>query len=106
MYNHEIQRVIKEYILRNFLEIAATNEDLLSLSCNDLLDIINDDALNTKCEEPVWELCVRWIQTDEQNRIKKFPEILEGVRLGLLKEEVKFIYSLLLSACFFSLKKI
>lgn len=64
---------------------------MLSLSCEDLLDIINDDALNTKNEEPIWEFCLRWIDFDEKNRRESVPLLLGGVRLGLLGLNVKYI---------------
>lgn len=91
MSRNDIQRTLTNihvYILSNFLEIAATNEDLLSLPCEDILDIIGDDALNTKTEEPVWEFCLRWIEYDETNRLQSIPLLLNGVRLGLLTKKV------------------
>lgn len=91
MFKHEIQRKVREYVLYNFLEIVAINNEMLSLSCEDLLDIINDDALNTKNEEPIWEFCLRWIDFDEKNRRESVPLLLGGVRLGLLGLNVKYI---------------
>lgn len=65
--------------------------DILSLSCDDLVDIIMDDSLNSKSEEPVWELCLRWIEFDEENRKQHVPRLLENVRLGLMKQDVRHI---------------
>ncbi|KAG4076580.1 hypothetical protein HA402_001867 [Bradysia odoriphaga] len=83
----DIQTNIHVYILSNFIEIAATNEDLLTLSCEDIINIIRDDALNTKTEEPVWEFCQRWIEYDEMNRLQSVPLLLSGIRLGLLTQK-------------------
>lgn len=50
-----------------------------------------DDALNSKSEEPVWELCLQWIEFDEENRKKHVTRLLENVRLGLMKQDVRHI---------------
>lgn len=83
---------MREYILCHFLEIISANEEMLSLPCDELLDIINDDALNTKDEAPVWEFCLKWIQFDKENRLESLPLILHSIRLGLLEENVNFAY--------------
>lgn len=88
MIRDKIHRQIREYILRNFTVIAVCNTDILGLSCEDLLDLISDDMLNTKSEEPIWEFCLRWIEFDEKNRSQSIPLLLNGVRLGLLTQQV------------------
>lgn len=96
LYKHRVQREIRVYILRNFIEITKMNEDIIYLSCADLLDLISDDALNAKNEQPIWEFCLRWIEFDEKNRIQNVPSLLEGVRLGLMNQDVRHIIILLL----------
>lgn len=62
---------------------------MLTLSCDELVELIlSDDALNSNSEEPVWELCLRWIEFDEENRLQYVPRLLENVRLGLMKKDV------------------
>lgn len=101
LYNHEIQSELREYILRNFIEIIKLNEDVVYLSCADLLDIISDDALNTKHEHTIWEFCLRWIEFDEKNRTQNVPSLLEGVRLGLMNQDVsRIIITALLTTVF------
>lgn len=95
LFKHEVQRDIRQYILRNFIEITKLNEDIIYLSCADLLDLISDDALNAKNEQPIWEFCLRWIEFDEKNRIENVPSLLEGVRLGLMNQDVRHIIILL-----------
>lgn len=90
MYRHEVQKKVREYILCHFLEIITSNEEMLTLPCDQLLDMINDDALNTNNEAPVWEFCLKWIQFDEETRLQHLPLILRSVRLGLLEKNVKF----------------
>ena len=75
--------------MRHFISVAKSNADILSLSCDDLVELIlSDDALNSNSEEPVWELCLRWIEFDEENRKQYVPRLLENVRLGLMKQDV------------------
>lgn len=91
MYRHEIRKKVREYILCHFLKIITQNEEeMLSLSCEELLDMINDDALNTKTEVPIWEFCLKWIGFDEGNRLLCMPLIIRSIRLGLLDESVNF----------------
>lgn len=65
---------------------------MLRLPCEELLDIINDDALNTKTEVSIWEFCLKWIGFDEENRLKSMPLILRSIRLGLLDKDVNLEY--------------
>lgn len=88
MYKHNIQDQVRYYVLHNFNEIAVVSQELLYLSCNNLYDIINDNFLNMKDEEPIWECCLRWIAYDEENRIGFTPKLLEGIRLGLMDIDV------------------
>lgn len=88
LYRHGIQDKIRQYILCNFLDIAAYNKDMLDLSCEELLDLIEDDLLNSRYEEPIWEFCLQWIAFDEKNRLQHVPKLLGGVRIGLLKQTV------------------
>lgn len=91
LYRHEVRKKVREYILCHFLEIIASNEEMLTLPCDELLDIINDDALNTKDEAPIWEFYLKWIRFDEENRLQNLPLILRSIRLGLLEKNVNFV---------------
>lgn len=90
MYRHEVRKKIREYILCHFLEIITSNDEMLTLPGDQLLDIINDDALNASSEAPVWEFCLKWIQFDKENRLQHLLLILRSVRLGLLERPVRF----------------
>lgn len=79
---------MRRYILCHFLEIIASNEECLSLSCDDVLDLIKADALNTKSEVPIWEFCQKWIAFDEENRLQILPSLLRSIRIGLLHQNV------------------
>lgn len=94
LYRHEIRQKVRDYILGHFLEVISSNEEMLTLPCEELLDIINDDALNVKNETPIWEFCLKWIQFDETNRMQSLPSILRSIRLGLLEKNVKILTNL------------
>lgn len=88
MYQHELDKVVKMYILRHFNEIAAKSQEILQISFDIFFEIINDDLLNVKAEEPVWECCLRWIDYDVDYRKQFVPKLLSGVRLGLMNLQV------------------
>lgn len=84
MYQHELDAIAKRYILRNFVEIVAKNEHIWKLPFDIFYEIINDDRLNVKAEEPVWECCLRWIDADVESRKFHTAELLQAIRLGLM----------------------
>ncbi|XP_028138655.2 kelch-like protein 10 isoform X3 [Diabrotica virgifera virgifera] len=73
-----------KYIMKNFAQIAVESDEILSLSLNQIQDIINSDDLNVKSEETVWEVILRWIDHDTENRRKHIVELMKCIRLGLL----------------------
>lgn len=77
------------YVLRNFVEIALKNAELMELPFEQFHEIIRDDMLNCKDEEPIWECCLSWIDSDPNNRREYVRQLLGGVRLGLLSPKVK-----------------
>lgn len=91
LHSHNIHRTIRRFLLKHFTEIGARNEDILSVSIEDITELIRDDALNVDREELVWEFCVRWIEHDEQNRFQHIPVLLESIRLGLIDKDVRLI---------------
>ncbi|KAL7738828.1 hypothetical protein ACLKA6_001347 [Drosophila palustris] len=84
----------RNYTLRYFTDVAARNTDILDLNIKDFYSIISDDELNTREEDYVWKLCVKWIDRDSENRKQHVAHLMTGVRLGLMTpkcfmEEVK-----------------
>lgn len=73
-----------KYIMRNFVPISTQSDELLTLSLEDLKEIINDDELNVKSEEVVWEAILRWINHDPEDRKKHIVVLMKCIRLGLL----------------------
>ncbi|XP_019891982.2 kelch-like protein 10 isoform X2 [Musca domestica] len=74
----------RSYLLRHFIEVAAKNKDLLQLNLKDFYDVINDDELNTREEDNVWKLCIKWIDQDPNERKHHVAQLMQGVRLGLM----------------------
>ncbi|KAI4460549.1 kelch protein [Holotrichia oblita] len=73
-----------KYIMRFFVAIAGHSDELLTLSLNDLQEIINDDELNVKSEETVWEVILKWINNDPEERKKHIVSLMKCIRMGLL----------------------
>lgn len=74
----------RNYLLRYFIEVAAKNKDILEMNLKDFYDIISDDELNTREEDNVWKLCIKWIDHDPENRKQHVSQLMQGVRLGLM----------------------
>lgn len=81
---------VRKYVLRHFVEVAEQSEEIVRIGLDDFYDIISDDMLNTKDEEPVWECCLRWIDFDPETRKPEVTHLLRGIRLGLLPTPVGF----------------
>uniref|UniRef100_A0A336K738 Kelch-like protein diablo n=1 Tax=Culicoides sonorensis TaxID=179676 RepID=A0A336K738_CULSO len=74
----------KLYVLRNFSKIAKESNEIIQLQFEEFKNIIDDEHLNVKDEETVWNCCLRWIDHDPTNRQIYVPQLLKAVRLGLL----------------------
>lgn len=89
-FSYDLGEKSRAYILRHFDKVAVKSEQILRISTEDLLEIINDDMLNSKEEETVWELCLKWIdyKPEHRNKSEYILKLLQGVRLGLLAQDV------------------
>ncbi|KAJ8669832.1 hypothetical protein QAD02_001091 [Eretmocerus hayati] len=79
-----LEKEAYRYILRNFVEVAERNNDIVNLPLAEVTSLISDDELNVKNEETVWELVLRWINSDPDNRKQHIVEFMRNIRLGLL----------------------
>lgn len=59
------------------------------MNIKDFYDIISDDELNTREEDHVWKLCIKWIDQDPENRKQHVARLMQGVRLGLMTPKVR-----------------
>ncbi|XP_076455943.1 kelch-like protein 18 [Babylonia areolata] len=71
-----------KFIECNFRQVAAT-DDFLSLTKEDILDIISRDELNVCSEEEVFEAVLEWVKHKEERKAH-IPELMVQVRLPLL----------------------
>ncbi|XP_070069100.1 kelch-like protein 10 isoform X2 [Drosophila takahashii] len=74
----------RNYTLRYFTEVANRNSDILDMNVKDFYSIISDDELNTREEDQVWKLCVKWIDRNPDGRKHHVAHLMTGVRLGLM----------------------
>ncbi|XP_016954296.1 kelch-like protein 10 [Drosophila biarmipes] len=74
----------RTYTLTYFTEVANRNTDILDMNVKDFYSIISDDELNTREEDIVWKLCVKWIDRNPESRKQHVAHLMTGVRLGLM----------------------
>ncbi|KAK7495717.1 hypothetical protein BaRGS_00013164 [Batillaria attramentaria] len=72
-----------KFIQCNFKQVSET-EEFLSLSKQEVLDIISRDELNVNSEEEVFEAVLEWVKQAEEERKVHLPELMVQVRLPLL----------------------
>lgn len=48
----------------------AGQEEILSVSKEDLVTYLSNDSLNTKAEELVYETVIKWIKQDPSSRVQ------------------------------------
>lgn len=86
----DLYTTARNYLLRYFIDVATRNRDILDMNIKDFYDIISDDELNTREEDHVWKLCIKWIDQDPDNRKQHVARLMQGVRLGLMTPKVRF----------------
>ncbi len=76
----------ERYTLRNFLEVAEKNVDLLECDLKDVISIVNSNHLNVYVEEPVWQFVLKWIDHRPEERRNYISHLLCKIRLGIMNE--------------------
>ncbi|XP_066542634.1 kelch-like protein 41a [Hoplias malabaricus] len=76
----------RDYIAERF-ETLAKEDDFLEFNPPELFAIIGTDALNVEKEEVVFELLMKWVRKDKENRSKFIGDGFEHVRFRLLPEK-------------------
>jgi kelch-like protein 10 len=72
------------FLMRNFVQVSQQSDELLGLSPEELQAVISSDELNVMNEEVVWEVVLRWINHDMEERKGDIVGLMKKVRLGLL----------------------
>ncbi|KAK7907176.1 hypothetical protein WMY93_015788 [Mugilogobius chulae] len=79
----ELHNMAKAFALQSFPEVAG-QEEILSVSKEDLVSYLSNDSLNTKAEELVYETVIKWTKRDSANRAQYLSELLAVVRLPFI----------------------
>ncbi|XP_033123817.1 kelch-like protein 24 [Anneissia japonica] len=79
---YQIYNDTLRYVHKHFLDVFES-QDFLEVNASSLIRIIEDDHLNIKDEEVVFEAATKWFEANESER-NRFGEILSKVRLPLL----------------------
>ncbi|CAM4683455.1 unnamed protein product [Leuciscus chuanchicus] len=77
----------QHYILQHFEEVLHVPEEFLELSLEQLEEIIDEDELNVRQEEVVFEAVLHWINHAPENRRQHIAVLLPKVRLGLMSSD-------------------
>uniref|UniRef100_UPI0037E8E200 kelch-like protein 10 n=1 Tax=Semicossyphus pulcher TaxID=241346 RepID=UPI0037E8E200 len=80
----ELRNKVFHYIMQHFEEVALVSQELWELSVQQLTVIIENDHLNVKQEETVFEAVLSWINHLPQQRRSYISVLLPKVRLGLI----------------------
>lgn len=86
MNSPRLAMAARDYIAERF-EILSTEQDFLEFNSPELFAIIGSDALNVEKEELVFELLMKWIRKDKENRVKQLSDAFEHIRFRLLPEK-------------------
>lgn len=75
-----------KYITQYFYQVSNSDE-FLSLTINDVNNLISQDELYVSSEVQVFEAVIRWIKHNKDDRIKYLSSLLKFVKLPLLSPE-------------------
>ncbi|XP_059418500.1 kelch-like protein 41a [Carassius carassius] len=76
----------RDFIAERF-ETLSKDEDFLEFNAPELFAIIGCDALNVEKEEVVFELLMKWVGKNKENRAKALGDAFEHIRFRLLPEK-------------------
>ncbi|KAL1231378.1 Kelch-like protein 3 [Trichinella pseudospiralis] len=77
------------YCEEHFDEVIK-NEEYLSLSLENMLQIVSSDRLKTRCESAVCEAVMKWTKHDLERRLVHLPKLFQCIRLPLLPVQYLF----------------
>lgn len=76
----------RDYIAERF-ETLAKDQDFLEFNPPELFAIIGGDSLNVEKEETVFELVMKWIRKDKENRVKHLADAFDHIRFRLIPDK-------------------
>ena len=74
------------FIEENFME-AAKSDEFLMLPASQLGELLMDDEIVITREEDLYELLLKWVEHDSEERVKHFPSLLQKIRLPQINPE-------------------
>lgn len=80
-------------------------DELMKLKHEEFRRIIEDNRLNVKCEECVWDVLLKWVVRDPENRKNDLAKLLPKVRFGLMESKY-FIENVIVIFCHFASLKL
>lgn len=83
-YFGQLEKAAYKYIVKEFMTITENSDELMKLELEELKLIIGDNQLNVKSEEFVWDVLLKWIDSDPENRIAQVVFLMPKVRFGLM----------------------
>lgn len=83
--NELLQRA-NTFIEENFMEAASCDEFLI-LPPSHLEEILMNDEIVIPREEDLYELLLKWVEHNREERVKHFPSLLEKIRLPQINPE-------------------
>lgn len=75
-----------QYALRNFNQMTQL-EEFFQCPLEEVLELLNEDALYVRHEEEVYEAAVRWVKYNKQDRLETIPKLAELIRFPLMTWE-------------------
>ncbi|XP_056321901.1 kelch-like protein 41a [Danio aesculapii] len=76
----------RDFIAERF-ETISKDDDFLEFNAPEFFAIIGCDALNVEKEEVVFELLMKWVRKNKENRAKALGDAFEHIRFRLLPEK-------------------
>jgi len=89
-----------KYIIKEFMNIAEQGDELMKLRQEEFKQIIKDNQLNVKREEYVWDVLLKWVDKDPENRKNDLLFLLPKVRFGLMDSKYFIDNVIILIICF------
>lgn len=97
-YFGQLANVAYNYIIKEFMVISEFGDQLMNLTRDEFKKIIEDNKLNVKHEESVWDILVKWVDKDPENRKNDLVSLLPCVRFGLMDSKY-FIDNVTIAYC-------
>ncbi|XP_048842144.1 kelch-like protein 10 isoform X3 [Brienomyrus brachyistius] len=84
---NELHHSAFNFILKNFKEVAISSNEFPELSLEQLSDIIEQDELNVREEDVVFEAILRWIEHEPATREAHISVLLAKIRMARMDPE-------------------